>query len=144
LYRDEDLKRRPEIIQNKEVVLFKLYKTTKSMISKTMKMSFIQEENMKFIQAPTKTKIFQPLSHYTLLHFRREQDLDCWKGIAMVFVNEKHNTKTTRNGYPIMLYQGGPPHKPYFIAIDNYGRAIIKPNKKLVVIYVVGEFEVLV
>jgi len=34
-------------------------------------------------------------------------------------MKEKHNTETTRNGYPIAMYQGEPPYKPYFIAIDN-------------------------
>ena len=62
----------------------------------------------------------------------------------MAFMEEKQNTKTIRNGYPIILYQGGPPHEPYFITIDNHGRAIIGPNKKLVAMHVVGELEVLV
>ena len=44
LYRDEEIKRRQGTIQDKEVVLFKLYKTTKSMTSRTTKTSFIQEE----------------------------------------------------------------------------------------------------
>ena len=44
LYRDEDLKSKQETIQDEEVVLFKPYKTTKSMTSKTIEMSFIQEE----------------------------------------------------------------------------------------------------
>jgi len=59
-------------------------------------------------------------------------------------VQKKYNTETIRNGYPIILYQGGPSHKPYFVAINNHGRAIIGPNKKLVAIYIVGELEVLV
>ena len=59
-------------------------------------------------------------------------------------MEEKHNTETIINGYPIMLYQGGPPHKPYFIAIDNHGRAIIGLNKKSVARHIVGELEVLV
>ena len=42
------------------------------------------------------------------------------------------------------MYQGGPPHKPYFIAIDNRGQVIIGFNKKMVVMYVVGELEVLI
>ena len=50
----------------------------------------------------------------------------------------------TRNSYSIILYQGGPPHELYFVAIDNHGRAIIRPNKKSVAMYVVGELEVLV
>ena len=42
------------------------------------------------------------------------------------------------------MYQEGPPHKPYFIAIDNKDQAIISPSKKIVAIYVVGELEILV
>ena len=59
-------------------------------------------------------------------------------------MQEKHNTEMIRNSYPIILYQGGPPHKPYFVTIDNHGKAIIRPNKKSVAMYVVGELEVLV
>jgi len=44
LYRDEDSKRKQETIQDEEVVLFKPYKTTKSMTFKTTETSFIQEE----------------------------------------------------------------------------------------------------
>ena len=42
------------------------------------------------------------------------------------------------------MFQGGPPHKPYFIAIDNKDQIIIDPSKKIVAIYVVGELEVLI
>jgi len=56
-------------------------------------------------------------------------------------MKEKHNTETSRNGYPITMYQGEPLHKPYFIAIDNWGQVIISPNKKIVVTYIVGELE---
>ena len=76
LYRDENLKRKQGTLQDEEVVLFKPYETTKSTTSKTTEMSFIQEEiknleqHVKFIQAPTKTKIFQPPLHYTSLCFR--------------------------------------------------------------------------
>jgi len=50
----------------------------------------------------------------------------------------------SRNGYSINMYQRGPPHKPYFIAIDNQGQVIIRPNKKMVATYVVRELEVLI
>ena len=43
-----------------------------------------------------------------------------------------------------MLYQGELSYELYFIAIDNYGRAIIGPNKKSVAMYIVRELEVLV
>jgi len=39
------------------------------------------------------------------------------------------------------MFQERPPHKPYFIAIDNQGQVIIGPNKKIVATYVVGELE---
>ena len=42
------------------------------------------------------------------------------------------------------MYQGGPPHESYFIAIDNRDQIIIGPNKKTVAMYVVGELEILV
>ena len=59
-------------------------------------------------------------------------------------MNQKHNTKTTRNGYLIVMFQGGLSHEPYFIVINNRGQVIIGPNKKIVATYVVGELEVLV
>ena len=61
----------------------------------------------------------------------------------MVFIDKKHNMKTSRNSYPITMYQGGLPHKPYFIAINNWRQVIISPNKKIIAIYIVGELEVL-
>ena len=62
----------------------------------------------------------------------------------MAFVDQKHNTETSRNSYPIVIFQEGLSHELYSIAIDNQGHVIIGPNKKTVAIYVVGELEVLV
>ena len=59
-------------------------------------------------------------------------------------VDNKNNTDTAQNGYSIKMYQGGPPHKPFFIVINNRGQVIIGPNKKTVAMYVVGELEVLI
>jgi len=59
-------------------------------------------------------------------------------------VDQKYNTKTSRNSYPIVMFQGGPSHEPYFIAIDNQEHVIIGPNKKTVATYVVRELKVLV
>ena len=42
------------------------------------------------------------------------------------------------------MYQGGLLHEPYFIAIDNRDQIIIRPNKKTVAMYMIGELEVLV
>jgi len=62
----------------------------------------------------------------------------------MAFVNKKHNTEMARNGYQIHMFQGGLPHEPYFIAIDNREQVIIGPSKKIVATHVVGELEVLI
>jgi len=59
-------------------------------------------------------------------------------------VESKYNTETSRNGQWINMFQGGPLHKPFFIAIDNWEQVIIGPSKKMVAIYVVEELEVLV
>ena len=59
-------------------------------------------------------------------------------------MDKKHNTKITRNGYPIVMFQGGLPYKLYFIVIDNRGQVIINPNKKIVAIFVIGELKVLI
>ena len=42
------------------------------------------------------------------------------------------------------MFQGGLSHELYFIAIDNRGQVIIGPNKKIVVMHVVRELEVLI
>ena len=62
----------------------------------------------------------------------------------MAFVERKYNTDTARNGVQIHMFQGGPLHEPYFIAIDNKDQVIIGSSKKIVAIHVVEELEVLV
>ena len=62
----------------------------------------------------------------------------------MAFLDKKRNTDTSRNGYQIPMYQGGLPHKPYFIAIDNRDQVIIGSSKKIVATHVVGELGILV
>ena len=64
--------------------------------------------------------------------------------MAIAFVERKYNTNTARNGYQIHMFQEGPPHEPYFIAINNKDQVIIGPSKKIVATHVVGELEVLV
>jgi len=78
------------------------------------------------------------------LKSRDEQDTEFWKKVAMVLVDNKYNTETLRNSYPIVMFQGGSLHELYFIAIDNQGQVIISPNKKIVATYIVGELEVLI
>ena len=62
----------------------------------------------------------------------------------MALVDKKHNTKISRNRYPIVIFQEGSPHELYFIAINNQGQVIIGPNKKMMAIYVVGELKILI
>ena len=50
-------------------------------------------------------------------HHRR--DVVFRTGGLVYDIDEKYNTETLRNEYPITMFQGGPPHKPFFIAIDN-------------------------
>jgi len=42
------------------------------------------------------------------------------------------------------MFQEGPPHELYFIAIDNRKQIIIGPSKKIMATHVVGELEVLI
>ena len=99
---------------------------------------------MKFIRAPTQTRIFRPSPHYQSLKSRGEQDPKFFKEVVTTLVDKKHNTETARNSYQIAMLQGGPPHKLYFITVDNRRQVIISPNKKTVAIYVVGELKVLI
>ena len=62
----------------------------------------------------------------------------------MAFLEKKYNIDTARNGYQIHMFQGGPLHEPYFIAINNRDQIIIGSSKKIVAMHVVGELEVLV
>jgi len=93
---------------------------------------------------PSQTRLFKPPPHYQSLRSRGEQDLTFWNEVATTFLNRKHNTDTARNGYQIHMFQGGPPHEPYFIAKDNKDQIIIGSSKKIVATHVVGELEVLV
>jgi len=99
---------------------------------------------MKFVKTPSQTRMFRPSPYYQALKSRGEQDSIFWKEVAMAFLDQKHNMETLRNRYQIPMFQGGPPHKPYFIAIDNREQIIIGSNKKIVATHVVGELEVLV
>jgi len=89
-------------------------------------------------------RIFRPLPHYQSLKSRGEQDPIFWNQVAMAFLEKKHNMNILRSEYQIHMFQGGPLHKLYFIAIDNREQIIISPSKKIVATHVVGELEVLV
>jgi len=125
LYKNEEQRKElnKERVEDEEVILIKPYKVLE--FTSSIKSSFIDNkvENlmkyMKFIQSPMQTRIFRPPPHYQSLQSRGEQNLEFWKEVTTTLVEEKHNTKTSRNSYPIIMYQEGPPHEPYFIAINN-------------------------
>jgi len=142
-------KEEKEVVENEEVILVRPYKVS-STTSSSSRTSFITDkvENllkyMKFVKTPSQTRIFRPPPYYQSLKSRSEQDPIFWKEVATAFLDKKHNMETSRNGCQIPMFQGGPPHEPYFIAIDNKDQIIIGPSKKIVATHVVGELEVLV
>ena len=148
IYMDEEQEER-ETIENEEVILVRPYEVSSSTTSPSST-SFISDKinnlkkYMKFVKTPLQTRIFRPLPYYQSLKSRGEQDPNFWKEVATAFLDKKKNTDTARNGCQIPMYQGGPPHEPYFIAIDNRDQIIIGPSKKIVATHVVGELEVLI
>ena len=149
LYVEEEKKEEKGEVESKEVILVRPYEVS-STISLSSRTSFITDEvenllkYMKFIKTPSQTRIFRPPPYYQSLKSRGEQDPTFWNKVAMAFLEKKHNMDISKNGYQITMFQGGPPHEPYFIAIDNREQIIIDPSKKIVAIHVVGKLEVLV
>ena len=119
LYKEEEMKKKDGRIENKEVILIKLYEMDSLISSSTQSSSFVNKEinnllkYMKFVKFPTQTRIFRPPPHYQLLQSREEQDLNFWKEVAIAFVENKYNTETSRKRYPINMFQRGSPHEPY-------------------------------
>ena len=150
LYMNEEAKGNEGRIEDEEVILIKPYEVSSLMSISTYSTSFIDKEienlikYIKFVKAPTQTRLFCLPLHYQSLKSRGEQDPEFWKEIAIALVDNQHNTETTQNGYLIKMYQGGPPHEPFFIAIDCWGQVIIGLNKKTVAMHVLGELEILV
>jgi len=136
-------------MENEEVILVRPYDVS-STTSSSLETSFIMDEvenlfkYMKFVKTPSQTRMFRPPPYYQALKSRGEQDPIFWKKVAMAFLDQKHNMETSRNRYQIPMFQEGPPHEPYFIAIDNREQIIIGPSKKIVATHIVGELEVLV
>ena len=147
LYIKEENKEKGRV-EDEEVILIKPYEV--SMTTSSSSTSFITDEvehllkHMKFVRTPTQTRLFKPPPHYQSLRSRGENDPIFWKEVATAFLGTKYNTDMARNGQQIHMFQGGPPHEPYFIAIDNKDQIIIGPSKKIVAMHVVGELEVLV
>ena len=148
LYIKEGNKGEKGVIEDTEVILVKPYEVSTIMSSSGT--SFITDEvgnllkYMKFMKTPFQTRIFRPPPYYQSLKSRGEQDPIFWKEVATAFLDKKHNIEMSRNGCQIPMFQGGSPHKPYFIAINNKDQIIISPSKKIVITHVVGELKVLV
>jgi len=87
--------------------------------------------------------LFYPLPHYKSLWPQGEQNEQYWNEIAIVFLEKKHNVDMTWKGFSIEMYTGGPPHKPYFITLTLQDKIIIKPTKKMVASYMVGDLVLL-
>ena len=108
---DKEEKRDKERVENEEVILIKPYEISSLTSISTHSTSFIDEEiknlikYMKFVKTPMQTRLFHPPAHYQSLKSREEQDLNFWKEITIALVDTQHNTETTRNGYPIKMYQ---------------------------------------
>jgi len=109
LYIEEEKKKGKEKVEDEEVILIKPYEIS-MMTSSPSTTSFITDEvenlikYMKFVRSPTQMRLFKLLPHYQSLKSRGEQDPKFWKEIARALVDQKHNTKTTRNGYPIIMF----------------------------------------
>ena len=126
LFKKEEIRKEDGRIEDKEIILVKPYEVLQSKSSTSSSIiSFIMDEvknllkYMKFVRSPTQTRLFRPPLYYQSLKSKGEQDSEFWKEIAMALVDQKHNTETARNSYPIIMFQRGPPHEPYFITIDN-------------------------
>ena len=148
LYMDREMEKDGGRVEDEEIILVKPYEVSTTTSSSST--SFITDEvehllkHMKFVWIPSQTRLFKPPPHYQSLKSRGENNPIFWKEIAAAFMESKYNTDTARNGHQIYMFQGGPPHKPYFIAMDNKDQIIIGPSKKIVATHVVGELEVLV
>ena len=146
---EEEKKEGKGIVKDEEVILVKPYEVSMT-TSSSSRMSFIIDEiknllkYMKFVWNPLQTQIFRPLLYYQTLKSRGEQDPTFWKEVAIAFLEKKHNMEISRNRYQIPMFQGGPLHKLYFIAINNMEQIIIGPSKKIVAIHMVRELVVIV
>ena len=149
IYTKEEKKEEQEVVEREEVILVRPYEASSTTLSSSIS-SFITDEvehlfkYMKFMKTLTQTRIFRPLSYYQSLKSKGKQDPIFWKEVAIAFLEKRPNMETARNRYQIPMFQGGPPHKPYFIAMDNKYQIIISSSKKIVATHVVGELEVLV
>jgi len=79
LYKEEEVKREEERIENEEVILIKPYEVSETALTlSSAQTSFIMNEvknfikYIKFIQSLIQTRLFRPLSYYQSLKSRGE------------------------------------------------------------------------
>jgi len=53
------------------------------------------EKHMKFIHSQAKTKTSTPPPYYKLIQPKEEQYDQFWKGLAITFIEQRHNMKTS-------------------------------------------------
>jgi len=98
---DEEVKRDEGRVEDEEIILIKPYEVSSSTSISTHSTSFIDKETenlikyMKFVKAPTQTRLFCLPTHYQSLKSRGEQDPEFWKEVAMALVDNQYNTETT-------------------------------------------------
>ena len=97
------------------------------------------EKYIKLVYLPAKTRTFTLPPHYKLIQPKREQNDQFQKELAVIFIEQRHNTETLRNRFPIFIYQKGLSYKPYFIVVNMKGQVIIGSNKKIVATYIIGK-----
>jgi len=95
--------------------------------------------SLKRFKALSNVTCFLPPAGYHIISRNGEKSSRYWNWIVKGLLESKQNSKIVRRGFKIPLYTGGPPHEPWFILEAADEGYIVGPQKKLVVIYAMGE-----
>ena len=93
---------------------------------------------LKWFKAPNNVICFLLPAGYHTISKNGENSLIYWNWIVKL-IKSKQNLKTVQRGFKIPLYARGPPHEPWFIAEAPDEGYIVRPQKKSVAIYAMGE-----
>ena len=134
------------MVQDKGIFLHKPYDIlSKASTPTILEPSLIQKEidNLKkvlrILQAPKKMIPFLSPDYYRVILQGEEMNSQYWKKIIDKFIKQKHNSDTSRWEFPIKIYTRRPSYKPFFIILILWRTLVIKPTKKLVATYIVGD-----
>ena len=94
---------------------------------------------LKRFKAPNNVVRFLPPAGYHTISRNGENSSRYWNWIIKGLIESKQNSETVQRGFKILLYAGGPPHEPWFIAEAPDKGYIIGPQKKSVAIYTIEE-----